>query len=198
MRYDPDHKEKTHRKLLREAAKAIRAEGPLKVSVAEVMKKAGLTHGGFYAHFASKDDLIAETIDFMFKEAVKGIETMLDGKAAAEGLSTYVDFYLSDLHRSTAIAGCPIAALSADLPRLSAGARARFAAGVSMLTAQLTSKLSDAGHPRPQEAATSLLAELSGAAALARAVADESELSDAVLSRSKAAIKSRLELEGRT
>jgi TetR/AcrR family transcriptional repressor of nem operon len=58
MRYDGDHKQKTRERVLKEAAKAIRAEGPHRIAVAGVMAKAGLTHGGFYAHFKSKDDLV--------------------------------------------------------------------------------------------------------------------------------------------
>ena len=69
MRYDAEHKAKTREKVLVEAAKAIRRDGPHNVGVAEVMAKAGLTHGGFYAHFASKNELITEAIGQMFKES---------------------------------------------------------------------------------------------------------------------------------
>ena len=66
MRYDTDHKARTRERILDEAASAIRAAGPQGVSVGGLMKKAGLTHGGFYAHFGSKDDLVAEAIGHMF------------------------------------------------------------------------------------------------------------------------------------
>ena len=66
MRYDSEHKSQTREKVLKVAAKAIRAEGPRGVGVATIMSKAGLTHGGFYAHFESKDDLIAAAIEKMF------------------------------------------------------------------------------------------------------------------------------------
>ncbi len=69
MRYDSDHKQKTRDRVLKEAANAIRAEGPHRIAVAGVMAKAGLTHGGFYAHFTSKDELVAAAIDTMFGEA---------------------------------------------------------------------------------------------------------------------------------
>ena len=66
MRYDAEHKQRTRERVLKEAAKAIRRDGPHKVSVAAVMAKAGLTHGGFYAHFGSRDELIAEGVAQMF------------------------------------------------------------------------------------------------------------------------------------
>ena len=69
MRYDTDHKQKTREKVLKAAAKAIRADGPHRMGVADVMRKAGLTHGGFYAHFESKDDLVAAAIGQMFEQS---------------------------------------------------------------------------------------------------------------------------------
>src|SRR6202000_1221206 len=66
MRYEPEHKQQTRAKILRVASRAIRARGPHRVAVADVMARAGLTHGGFYAHFKSKDDLVAAAIEAMF------------------------------------------------------------------------------------------------------------------------------------
>ena len=87
MRYDADHKEKTRERVLREAAKAIRAEGPHQIAVAGVMAKAGLTHGGFYAHFASKDDLVAATIDQMFAEGAARLTREAKDRPPAEALA---------------------------------------------------------------------------------------------------------------
>src|SRR5882762_3946548 len=69
MRYDDNHKERTRARLLAEAAAAIRSKGAERVGVAEVMAGAGLTHGGFYAHFTSKDDLVTEAVTYMFDAA---------------------------------------------------------------------------------------------------------------------------------
>src|SRR5947209_6791399 len=66
MRYQPDHKEKTRRRVLEEATKAIRRQGPHRLGIARVMKQAGLTHGGFYAHFSSKDALVSAAIAGLF------------------------------------------------------------------------------------------------------------------------------------
>lgn len=194
MRYDAEHKDKTREKVLKEASRALRAEGPHKMAVSGVMAKAGLTHGGFYAHFASKDELIAAAIEAMFNKGARGFTRMGEGKTPAQRLAGYVDFYLSDLHRSTRIAGCPLPALAPDIPRLTPKARERFDAGVSALTARLTSTLAEMGDPDPVGSATALLAELVGAQSLARAVSDQ-DLSDAILARTKTAITQRYNLE---
>src|SRR5690349_6687091 len=108
MRYDAEHKQKTRERVLVEAAKAIRTDGPHKIGVAAVMAKAGLTHGGFYAHFESKDDFVAAAIGQMFAEGRVRLDKALDGRSAGEGLTAYIDFYLSGAHRDTRSAGCPL------------------------------------------------------------------------------------------
>src|SRR4051812_43101418 len=98
MRYDTEHKQKTRATVVQAAAKAIRADGPDRVAVAAVMAEAGLTHGGFYAHFKSKDDLVAAAIAQMFADAGARLDHETAGREPAEGLSSYVDFYLSKKH----------------------------------------------------------------------------------------------------
>ncbi|MGI4879673.1 MAG: TetR/AcrR family transcriptional regulator, partial [Janthinobacterium lividum] len=68
MRYDGEHKAQTRERVLKEAAAAIRSEGVDRIGIAQVMARAGLTHGGFYAHFTSKDDLVTQAIDYMFED----------------------------------------------------------------------------------------------------------------------------------
>src|SRR5260221_7440288 len=126
MRYDADHKARTRARVLREAAKAIRAEGPHRIGVAGVMAKAGLTHGGFYAHFSSKEDLVATALAQMFDEALATFETLTAKETPDAALRAYVDFYLSRWHRDALDAGCPLPSLSADLPRLGVPAREQF------------------------------------------------------------------------
>ncbi|TMJ43978.1 MAG: TetR/AcrR family transcriptional regulator, partial [Alphaproteobacteria bacterium] len=86
MRYNSEHKERTRTRVLREATKAIRAEGPRRVGVAGMMAKAGLTHGGFYAHFASKDDLVVAAMSQMFDEASAQLDWLTAGKPPAAAL----------------------------------------------------------------------------------------------------------------
>ena len=194
MRYDAEHKQETRRKVLKAAARAIRAEGPFKVGVAGVMAQAGLTHGGFYAHFASKDELVAAGIGQMFDDGRGRLERETENRTPAAALSAYIDFYLSAEHRDARSHGCPLPFLSADAPRLPAPARDRFAQGVADLTARLATRLTALGRADPTTDARSLLSEMVGALSLARADPDP-ERYDAILATSRAALKARFDLE---
>lgn len=194
MRYDAEHKQKTREKVLDAAAEAIRLDGPHKVAVAGIMAKAGLTHGGFYAHFESKDDLVAQAIGHMFDAgALRRIERMKD-RPPGEALTAYIDFYLSAGHRDARTTGCPMAALAGDLPRLDEAAQASFAAGVQRLTGRIAELLATIGLPDAEDLASSAVAEMVGALSLARAEPDRAR-SDLMLDRSKRVLKQRLNLE---
>lgn len=194
MRYDEDHKKRTRQKVLQAAARTIRAEGPDRVGVAAIMAEVGLTHGGFYAHFASKDELVAEAIREMFADARARHDVSSEGKPPAEGLRDYVRFYLSRSHRDGRGAGCPLPALSADLPRLPDKAREVFGEGVARLTASIAGQLEAIGRPDPEIGASALLSEMVGAVSLARAVSDPDQ-SDKILAVAKADIMTRYGLE---
>jgi TetR/AcrR family transcriptional repressor of nem operon len=196
MRYDAEHKQKTRERVLDEAAKAIREEGPHRVGVAGIMAKAGLTHGGFYAHFASKDELVVAAIQHMFDAGVMRRLARTEGRPPAEGLAAYIDFYLSCEHRDARTTGCPMPFMAADLPRLSAPAQARFAEGIAGLRVKLAELLEQRGHAGARAEASSMLAELVGALSLARAEPDR-ERSDTILARSKTSLKQRFALEPR-
>jgi TetR/AcrR family transcriptional repressor of nem operon len=194
MRYDAKHKEKTRARVLKEAAKAIRAEGPHRIAVAGVMAKAGLTHGGFYAHFKSKDDLVAAAVEDMFNDAKTRFAKETGDRPPAEGLSAYIDFYLSPRHRDARATGCPVTALAADLPRLEGDVRAQYGQGVERLAGRIADHLTALGNDDAEALGHSVLAELVGALSLARAVADPDQ-SDRILETSRVALKQRLGLE---
>jgi TetR/AcrR family transcriptional repressor of nem operon len=191
MRYDADQKERTHRQILAEAANAIRAKGPDRVGVAEVMGKLGLTHGGFYAHFASKDDLVAQAITFMFDQGYANFLRRTEGLEPRKALQAYVDWYLSKAHRDAPSRECPLASVSADLPRLPEAARIRYADGVERLVAGLAKLLKKLGHENPESLAFSALSEMAGSLALARAMSDP-QRSDWVLHSACKLVKSRI------
>jgi TetR/AcrR family transcriptional repressor of nem operon len=193
MRYDAEHKERTRALLLKEAARAIRAKGPQRIGVAAIMAKAGLTHGGFYAHFTSKDELVAEAVGAMFTDSGTRLQKMLSELPPDEALAAYADFYLSPRHRDDRGRGCPIPALSADVPHLSPAARRAFGDGIAQLGNILADLLRRMNHPQPVQAASSLLSELSGALALARCLGS-GEQSDALLAASRAALAQRFGL----
>src|ERR1700719_3613311 len=94
MRYSETHKAETHAKLVKLAGRALREKGPEKLAVAELMQAAGLTHGGFYAHFKSKDALLAEALDGVFEESKRKFRHVTDGLPPRHALSSYIDFYV--------------------------------------------------------------------------------------------------------
>lgn len=194
MRYDAEHKQRTREKVLKAAAKAIRAKGPDRIGVAEVMADVGLTPGGFYAHFESKDDLVSAAIETMLEESRARLRHETEGRSATDGLRAYVNWYLSPAHRDARRAGCPIAALASDLPRMSSAARKHFAAGSERLVSSLATLLETIGRTEPVADARSTFAEMLGALSLARLESDE-QRSDEILASSRAAITRRLGLE---
>jgi TetR/AcrR family transcriptional repressor of nem operon len=195
MRYDAEHKQRTRRRVLCEAAAAIRQRGPDRIGLADLMAKAGRTHGGFYAHFESKDELIAEAITEAFDDRYAFfVRSFVEGQEPARGLAAFLDRYLSAAHRGTARTGCPLPSLSGDVSRLPLAARQRFTAGTARLMQAIASLLRAAGKADADELAASMLAEMVGALALSRAVADV-ELSDRILRISRDAIKRRIGLE---
>jgi TetR/AcrR family transcriptional repressor of nem operon len=195
MRYDSEHKQRTRERVLKEAGKAIRAKGPWNVGVAEVMASVGLTHGGFYAHFANRDEMLRAAISQMFEEAgARIVKAGIDHSDPARALESYVDFYLSVPHRDTRTSGCPLPFLSADAPRLPAGSRELYAAGVERLTERIARRLASLGHPAPWPAASSALSEMVGALALARADPDPAR-SEQRLASSRISVKQRLGLK---
>jgi TetR/AcrR family transcriptional repressor of nem operon len=194
VRYSNEHKAATRQRVLKEAAREIRAKGPGGVAVAGVMARAGLTHGGFYAHFGSKDELVAEAVGTMFDDARKRFRTIEPEGDPRRWLRAYIDFYLGAAHRDNRERGCPLPALSGDLARGDKLAQARFGQGVATLSDRLADALRAIGCDRPEADASAMLAQLVGAVALSRAVADPAQ-ADAILGDAHANLVARFGLE---
>jgi len=193
MRYDADHKERTRLRVLKEAAAAIRRDGPDRVAVAGIMARAGLTHGGFYAHFGSKDDLLVAAISQMFAETSAQLENYLASQSPERGLADYIKFYLSKTHRDQRDEGCPLPAMAADLPRLKDDARDAFERGAARITTLIADCLRAMGREDAGPLAVSVLSELVGAMVLARSIAAP-EPSEAILAASRRSLLTRLQL----
>ena len=193
MRYAADHKAQTRERILREAAAAIRADGPEHVGVARLMQGAGLTHGGFYAHWPSKDALLADAIDWMFADGKTHYFADADAQDPRVVLSRYVDGYLSMRHRDGRARGCPVPILAGEQHRLPDAARARFAAAVTRMTARIAVLLERAELDDAGTRAASAVAEMVGAIALAR-VADDAA-AEALLASARASVRTKLALD---
>ena len=181
--------EATRRVILSVAARIIRERGPDRIGVAEVMREAGLTHGGFYAHFASRDALVAEAIRIMFDGGRQKFTARIGTKTGPDALKAWIDSYVSRDHRDNPGGGCAMAALISDMARLEPAARAAFDEGIRGIASRLSAHLPASTE---EHAVCSLMAEMAGAVALARAVSDQ-QLSDRILKTSRAVLKARID-----
>ena len=174
-------KEQTRERILRAAARSIRKHGYEGVGVAEVMKEAGLTHGGFYAHFASRDALLAAAADQAGLESAQTFSGALAKAKPGEELMAIVDTYLADNHVTAAEQGlgCAIAAAGSDVPRQHAEVRRAVSRRIKDLIGLVERQLPDWGKEAAHEKAMGVVATLIGALMLARA-SDDAQLSKAI------------------
>lgn len=170
MRKSKEEAAESRARILAAAARLFRARGPESVSVAEVMQAAGMTHGGFYKHFASKDALLAATIAWVFEQK-RALVSGAGGADARAVLAAYFEHYLSPGHVENLETGCPIAGLSLDAIRASPEAKTALADGSAAMIAALARL--HGGEEEGQTAALHDLMIMVGAVVLARAVDDD-------------------------
>jgi TetR/AcrR family transcriptional repressor of nem operon len=184
-RYSADHKEKTREAILKATAERLRAGGLEAVGIASIMAEAGLTHGGFYAHFPSRDALLAAAISRLFDDATETVGRYEARYGAKAGLERYADFYLSARHRDDFSIGCPIPALGAETRRAAPEVSRAFDEGLDRLAERL-GRLMPAKRPAEQKkAALALLGEMAGTLSVSRAIADPKQSNDYLASARK-------------
>ena len=184
MRFSKDHKAATREKIVETAAKRFRQDGIDGVSVPALMKDIGLTHGGFYAHFPSKDALVTEAISAGMVQAVTMLATLVPADAA-DPIHGFVDAYCSAQHRDAPGSGCAIAALSGDVARHSPEVRAEMIAQVEAAIGRLAAVAEPLGDLDRNDVAAGTLAGVVGAIVLSRMCRDDAALSDRILSASR-------------
>ena len=172
-------KEATHERIVEAAARAIRRTGYDGTSVADIMKEAGLTHGGFYAHFASREAMLAEAADRAGAEAVAASAGIAAAAPPAQALQTLLRAYLSKEHAKSVETGCPVAALGSEMPRQAPEVRRAATRRIKEMIDVVARQSPDWGQPGAHEHALVMVATLVGALVLARAV-DDPKLSDAL------------------
>src|SRR5881227_4478267 len=128
MRYEPEHKTQTRNRIVRNAARKVRAEGLSGPGVASVMKASGLTVGGFYKHFRSKDELLADAMAQGFADSSEKISSSLQNVPREDRWKELVRLYLSPEHCDHPDTGCPVAALAPEIARAKLKVRKRVAA----------------------------------------------------------------------
>jgi TetR/AcrR family transcriptional repressor of nem operon len=175
MRFEKGHKEATRQRIIETAAARFRKDGLAATGIAGLMADAGLTHGGFYAHFASKEALVREAM----------AEALAHGKSRAvleeNGLEAYIRSYLRKAHRDSPEQGCAAAALTPEIARHDKTTRADFSEGVQSTFGRIAEKLPEhVPEAARWETAVGIFGLMMGTLQLARAVPDR-KLSDQIL-----------------
>ena len=174
-------KEASHERIVGAAARAIRRSGYDGTGVADIMKEAGLTHGAFYAHFASREAMLAEAADRAGAESVAAAASVVAAVPAEQSLQSLIRVYLSKAHLEAIETGCPISALGSEMPRQSPEVRRAATRRIKEMIDLVARQFPDWGQPSAHERALVTVATMVGTLMLARAV-DESALSDALCS----------------
>jgi TetR/AcrR family transcriptional regulator, transcriptional repressor for nem operon len=193
MAHSQAAKAETHERILRVAAERLRQTGVDRLSIADLMKEAGLTVGGFYKHFRSRDDLVVEALG----SVLGGWERELD-ESPTEPDEHYfpglVERYLSEDHRDNPGAGCPIGALVSDVGRSSEPTRELYTKQIRRNIRLLARLLGDTSSPLRRQQAILAYSAMLGAIALSRAVSDEPLSSEILASVKELLVKTHREV----
>lgn len=172
MRYDADHKGRTHRKIVKNASRQLRARGLNTPAVTALMKAAGLTHGGFYRHFKSRDDLVVEAIDESLLDLQDRLITAAKQAAPDQGWKAMVKTYLALESCDRPDQGCPIAALAPDMARTRPAVKQRISSAILKFRQQLLPLMP--GRTSEEKAANflAIFSSMVGAITIARTMPD--------------------------
>ena len=180
MRYSKDHKAETHERIVKSASVRLREGGVASIGVADLMKEAGLTHGGFYAHFASRDALIDEAFVHPMDIAVRRWRKRADNAPKGKALAAIVTGYLTAQHRDDVGNGCALPALGAEVSRTSPKTRKAIAARIEQMVDTIAETMPAQTPKAARREAMGALATMMGTLILAR-MAGTGEFSDEVL-----------------
>jgi TetR/AcrR family transcriptional regulator, transcriptional repressor for nem operon len=179
MRYSKDHKQATRQRILEAAGRRFKQDGIDGAGVAAVMSDAGLTNGAFYAHFASKEDLVANVLADQLRAQRQGFDAQPPGQG---GLEAFIRSYLSPQHRDEYADGCPSAALLDEIARRPAATKQVYTDELMGVIDDIASRLDPTDPEAAQTDALSLFGLMLGTLQLARALTDR-DRSDQLLAR---------------
>ncbi|WP_407112709.1 TetR/AcrR family transcriptional regulator [Bradyrhizobium sp. LMG 9283] len=180
MRYSREHKQETHDRIVKKASVRLREKGAHGIGVADLMKEAGLTHGGFYAHFDSREALVIEAFGYAMDRSMEHWRKLAGEAAPEKRLALIAESYLSTLHRDNPGHGCSIPSLGAEIARESPKTRKAFAGKLDEMIEMMTDYIPNMPRKAARKQAIATLATMAGTVLLAR-IAGSSELSDEVL-----------------
>ena len=190
MRYSKEHKQETHARIVRKASVRLREKGAHGIGVADLMKEAGLTHGGFYAHFDSREALVIEAFAYAMDRSVEHWRKITAEMPPEKRLSTIVDTYVSTVHRDDPGRGCAVPTLGAEIARESAKTRKAFSAKLDQLIDVMADQIPDVPRKTARRQAMGTLATMMGTLVMSR-VAGSGELSDEILAAGREAALAR-------
>ena len=192
MRYSKEHKQETHARIVKKASVRLREKGAHGIGVADLMKEAGLTHGGFYAHFDSREALVIEAFAYAMDRSTERWRKMAEQTAPEKRLAAIVESYLTPIHRDDPGHGCAVPTLGAEIARESLKTRKAFSAKLEQLIDVMAEQILDVPRKTARKQAMGTLATMMGALVMSR-VAGSGELSDEILVAGREAALARAE-----
>ena len=190
MRYSREHKLETHARIVKKASVRLREKGAHGIGVADLMKDAGLTHGGFYAHFDSREALVIEAFTHAMDRATERWRKLVEQAPPEKRLAMIVNTYLTPLHRDDPGHGCSIPALGAEIARESPKTRRAFAGRLEQMIDTLAAQLPGVPRKAARKQAMAAIATMMGTLVLAR-VAGSGDFSDELLGAGRDAVLDR-------
>ena len=189
MRYSKEHKQETHARIVKKAATRLRERGAHGIGVADLMKEAGLTHGGFYAHFDSREALVIEAFAYAMDRGTERWRKIAEQTPPDKRLAAIVESYLTPVHRDDPGHGCAVPTLGAEIARESPKTRRAFAAKLDQMIDMLADQIPDVPRKAARKQAMATLATMMGTLVLSR-IAGTGEFSGEMLGAGREAVLS--------
>jgi TetR/AcrR family transcriptional repressor of nem operon len=190
MRYSREHKQGTHARIVRKASVRLREKGAHGIGVADLMKEAGLTHGGFYAHFDSREALVIEAFNYAMDRSTDRWRKMAEQTSPEKRFAAIVESYLTTIHRDDPGHGCAVPTLGPEIAREGPKARRAFAAKLDEMIEMMADQVPELPRKVARAQAIAALSTMAGALVLSR-VAGTGEFSDEILGAGREAVLSR-------
>jgi TetR/AcrR family transcriptional repressor of nem operon len=187
MRYSKEHKAETHERIVKQASVRLRERGAHGIGVADLMKEVGLTHGGFYAHFDSREALVIEAFGYAMDRAAERWRKIAEETPPEKRLATIIDSYLTTTHRDDPGRGCVVPSLGAEIARESPKTRKAFAARLERMIDMIAAQILDVPPKAARKQAMATLATMMGTVVMAR-IAGNGEFSDEILAAGREAV----------
>jgi TetR/AcrR family transcriptional repressor of nem operon len=190
MRYSKEHKHETHARIVRKASVRLREKGAHGIGVADLMKEAGLTHGGFYAHFDSREALVIEAFNYAMDRSTDRWRKMAEQTPPEKRFAAIVESYLTTIHRDDPGHGCTVPTLGPEIAREGPKARRAFAAKLDEMIEMMADQVPELPRKAARAQAIAALSTMAGALVLSR-IAGSGEFSEEILGAGREAVLGR-------